>query len=631
MKSLFILLISILIVQNSVAPPVQPEKKKEEEHKNEVDEAEVQDIGDIMEYHRYLQEVVQALESDPDFRSKLEKANETDIRTGKIAHELEFVNHHVRNKLDELKRTELERLRHLATQEYELQNGINRDHLKIPEHLDHQNPHTFEIDDLKKLIAKTTKDLDEADKKRKEQFKEYEMNKKYEQEEKMKTMQEEEKKKYEQELHELEKKHKEHEPLHHPGSKKQYEEVWEKQDHMEDQEFDPKAFFYLHDLDGNGVWDQVELKALFVKELDKLYAQGHPEDDLVERAEELERMREHVIKEADLNKDGFISYDEFINESKKAEFEQDSGWETLDEQQLYSEQEYETYKTQKAREIERAIAKGMSEQHAGGHPQNGHEQFPPHPNEIPHHNNAQQQAQYQHNQVPQQQQQHNPQQGQYANQVPPQQMHYDPNQHQQGQFQQVPQQHVQYQQAPPQQGQYQQGQYQQIPPQQAQYQQVHPQQGQYQQAQPQQGQYQQAQPQQGQYQQAQPQQGQYINQMPPQQQQQQQLHPNQVYQAPISNDMNQHQNYPPTNQQVPAGQVPQQHQQQNVPSMNQNHQQNIPTANQPAQGNSNTNQGQQASGAQIPVVNAPQQNTQNQVPHEHKEQIASINAAHGHA
>uniref|UniRef100_A0ABD2WS93 EF-hand domain-containing protein n=1 Tax=Trichogramma kaykai TaxID=54128 RepID=A0ABD2WS93_9HYME len=551
MKSLFILLISILIVQNSVAPPVQPEKKKEEEHKNEVDEAEVQDIGDIMEYHRYLQEVVQALESDPDFRSKLEKANETDIRTGKIAHELEFVNHHVRNKLDELKRTELERLRHLATQEYELQNGINRDHLKIPEHLDHQNPHTFEIDDLKKLIAKTTKDLDEADKKRKEQFKEYEMNKKYEQEEKMKTMQEEEKKKYEQELHELEKKHKEHEPLHHPGSKKQYEEVWEKQDHMEDQEFDPKAFFYLHDLDGNGVWDQVELKALFVKELDKLYAQGHPEDDLVERAEELERMREHVIKEADLNKDGFISYDEFINESKKAEFEQDSGWETLDEQQLYSEQEYETYKTQKAREIERAIAKGM---------------FPPHPNEIPHHNNAQQQAQYQHNQVPQQQQQHNPQQGQYANQ-----------------------------------------------------------------AQPQQGQYQQAQPQQGQYQQAQPQQGQYINQMPPQQQQQQQLHPNQVYQAPISNDMNQHQNYPPTNQQVPAGQVPQQHQQQNVPSMNQNHQQNIPTANQPAQGNSNTNQGQQASGAQIPVVNAPQQNTQNQVPHEHKEQIASINAAHGHA
>lgn len=33
--------------------------------------------------------------------------------------------------------------------------------------------------------------------------------------------------------------------LHHPGSKQQLEEVWEKQDHM-DQEFDPKAFFMMH-------------------------------------------------------------------------------------------------------------------------------------------------------------------------------------------------------------------------------------------------------------------------------------------------------------------------------------------------------------------------------------------------
>lgn len=33
-----------------------------------------------MEYHRYLKEVVQALESDPDFRERLEKANEDDVR-----------------------------------------------------------------------------------------------------------------------------------------------------------------------------------------------------------------------------------------------------------------------------------------------------------------------------------------------------------------------------------------------------------------------------------------------------------------------------------------------------------------------------------------------------------------------
>jgi nucleobindin len=37
-----------------------------------------QDIG--LEYNRYLQEVVQALESDPKFREKLEKAEVADIR-----------------------------------------------------------------------------------------------------------------------------------------------------------------------------------------------------------------------------------------------------------------------------------------------------------------------------------------------------------------------------------------------------------------------------------------------------------------------------------------------------------------------------------------------------------------------
>lgn len=36
--------------------------------------------ANALEYHRYLKEVVEALESDADFRSKLEKADEKDIR-----------------------------------------------------------------------------------------------------------------------------------------------------------------------------------------------------------------------------------------------------------------------------------------------------------------------------------------------------------------------------------------------------------------------------------------------------------------------------------------------------------------------------------------------------------------------
>lgn len=70
------------------------------------------------------------------------------------------MDHKVRTKLDELKREELERLRHLATKEHNLRNGLDMVHLKIAEHLDHSNTHTFEIDDLKKLIAKVEHSLD---------------------------------------------------------------------------------------------------------------------------------------------------------------------------------------------------------------------------------------------------------------------------------------------------------------------------------------------------------------------------------------------------------------------------------------------------------------------------------------
>lgn len=109
------------------------------------------------------------------------------------------------------------------------------------------------------------------------------------------------------------------------------------------QEFDPKTFFTLHDLDGNNLWDQDEVKALFVKELDKMYAAGAPEDDMRERAEEMERMRETVFREVDTNRDGFIDFEEFIAQTKKNDFQQDHGWQTLDQQRPYTDEELEAY------------------------------------------------------------------------------------------------------------------------------------------------------------------------------------------------------------------------------------------------------------------------------------------------
>lgn len=175
MKNLTVYLcIFSVTIYHCVAPPVTQNKDKKDENSEDVNGLE-----DYMEYHRYLKEVVNALESDPEFRKKLEQANENEIKSGRIAEQLEYVSHHVRTRLDEIKRVELERLKQLTEkQRHLMENDVKED--PNHHHLDHSNPHTFEIEDLKKLIAKTTEDLAEADKKRREEFKQYELQKEFE-------------------------------------------------------------------------------------------------------------------------------------------------------------------------------------------------------------------------------------------------------------------------------------------------------------------------------------------------------------------------------------------------------------------------------------------------------------------
>jgi len=362
---LFKFAVVVVLIGSIVCPPVD-KTNPELKDPNDVPKNEIEDSG--IEYNRYLQEVVQLLESDDSFRQKLEKSAPEDIRNGKVAKELEYVNHHVRNKLDELKRQEMERLRHLAVEEYEQAKGLGIPHdgrLKIPGHLDHKSP-SFEPEDLRKLIVQTTKDLEELDKKRKDEFKEYEMQKEFEHQIKVKSLDEENRKKEEAAWQEAQKKHKEHPQMHHPGSKQQLEEVWEEQDHLSPDNFNPKTFFALHDLDGNGVWDADEVKALFGKELDKVYDPNAPEDDMAERYEEMERMREHVFNETDINRDFLISFPEFLEQTRKQEFERDQGWNTLDEQPIYSEQEYNEFEHRRQIEIQQLIDQGLLPPHPAG-------------------------------------------------------------------------------------------------------------------------------------------------------------------------------------------------------------------------------------------------------------------------
>ncbi|CAG2253519.1 NUCB [Mytilus edulis] len=119
MKKVLGLLIIGISLYGIVCPPVKPDAKPEEGG------SETQDEDTGLEYDRYLKEVVMALEEDPDFRKKLEETNATDIKNGKISMHLEMVAHGIRERLDEIKRREVDRLRILAREKMKTMNGMD--------------------------------------------------------------------------------------------------------------------------------------------------------------------------------------------------------------------------------------------------------------------------------------------------------------------------------------------------------------------------------------------------------------------------------------------------------------------------------------------------------------------------
>ncbi|KAG9352407.1 hypothetical protein JZ751_020821 [Albula glossodonta] len=310
---------------------VKPPEEKPSESPQSVDTG--------LHYDRYLREVIDFLEKDPHFREKLHNTDMEDIKQGKLAKELDFVSHHVRTKLDELKRQEVSRLRVLirAKQDMEAGNAHSKslpgktvDHqalLRQFQYLNHKNPHSFEVEDLDRLIKSATTDLENYDRERHEEFKRYEMMKEHERRELLKTLDEEKRKKQEEQYAEMKKRHADHPKINHPGSQDQLKEVWEEADGLDPDDFDPKTFFNLHG----------SLHAC--SQLEKIYDPANEEDDMVEMEEERLRMREHVMNEVDTNKDRLVSREEFMAATQKKEFLEPDTWETLEESQVYTEEE----------------------------------------------------------------------------------------------------------------------------------------------------------------------------------------------------------------------------------------------------------------------------------------------------
>lgn len=100
------------------------------------------------------------------------------------------------------------------------------------------------------------------------------------------------------------------------------------------------------------------MKALFVKELDKVYQGNHSEDDMRERAEEMERMREEVFKRSDMDHDNLISMDEFLRETEQSEFKEDANWNTVDNTPQFTHDDYVKYEHEQQAHINKLIAEG---------------------------------------------------------------------------------------------------------------------------------------------------------------------------------------------------------------------------------------------------------------------------------
>ena len=54
-------------------------------------------------------------------------------------------------------------------------------------------------------------------------------------------------------------------------------------------------------------------------------------------------MREHMLKEMDKDKDGLLSIEEFMNETKEKDFETEEEWKPLVDEDQFTEEELNEY------------------------------------------------------------------------------------------------------------------------------------------------------------------------------------------------------------------------------------------------------------------------------------------------
>uniref|UniRef100_A0A0R3RLY6 EF-hand domain-containing protein n=1 Tax=Elaeophora elaphi TaxID=1147741 RepID=A0A0R3RLY6_9BILA len=319
-------------------------QKQWEEEKRQREEVQKKEIAKYVKYMRYLETVLSILQATPQWKEAMQSMTQEEMRGGKIAEMVDKLEPHIIEQLAKAKILELQRLEQEIRDQLDADGGATHN-IKIPEHLDFNNWETFSQEDLRKLVVKIVADMDELERQRKQDFKQYEMKKKAEEDHRMAQMMEMEREQYIQQMEEQRQRHNIHEPLKHPGSRNQLKKVWEDTDKLDKDTYDPTTLFGLHDRNNDGYWSYDELNTIFLPEIEKL----NNFSDL-ERLEELYRMRDHVMKQMDTDGDHRVSLAEFLADREAQEEKPDQGWEDISNKEQYTKEELEIFEKEYAKQ-----------------------------------------------------------------------------------------------------------------------------------------------------------------------------------------------------------------------------------------------------------------------------------------
>lgn len=95
-------------------------------------------------------------------------------------------------------------------------------------------------------------------------------------------------------------------------------------------------------------------------QLEKVYDPKNEEDDMREMEEERLRMREHVMKNVDTNRDRLVTLEEFLASTQRKEFgDTGEGWETVEMHPTYTEEELKRFEEELAARVAELNAKAQ--------------------------------------------------------------------------------------------------------------------------------------------------------------------------------------------------------------------------------------------------------------------------------